>query len=97
MCAAWWIPQATTALSPVRRLSHREHQLVNLLQAVHALLLSVLLDSRLTHHRQDTVAEMAKDIKAKRTGDTSANAAELYAFVNRVRHLDTFTPNNPEP
>lgn len=30
---------------------------------------------------------MAKDIKAKRTGDTSANAAELYAFVNRVRHL----------
>lgn len=34
---------------------------------------------------QDTVAEMAKDIKAKRTGDTSANAAELYAFVNRVR------------
>lgn len=35
---------------------------------------------------QDTVAEMAKDIKAKRTGDTSASAAELYAFVNRVRH-----------
>lgn len=35
---------------------------------------------------QDTVAEMAKDIKAKRTGDTSASAAELYAFVNRVRY-----------
>jgi hypothetical protein len=53
---------------------------------------------------QDTVAEMAKDIKAKRTGDTSASAAELYAFVNRVRrscraaclqqqHL--FSPLNP--
>jgi hypothetical protein len=27
---------------------------------------------------------MAKDIKAKRTGETSASAAELYAFVNRV-------------
>ncbi|WIA07926.1 hypothetical protein OEZ85_007404 [Tetradesmus obliquus] len=34
---------------------------------------------------QDTVAEMAKDIKAKRTGEMSTNAAELYAFINRVR------------
>jgi hypothetical protein len=33
---------------------------------------------------QDTVAEMAKDIKAKRTGEMSTNAAELYAFINRV-------------
>jgi hypothetical protein len=40
----------------------------------------VLLDAWL----QATVAEMAKDIKAKRTGETSASAAELYAFVNRV-------------
>jgi hypothetical protein len=29
---------------------------------------------------------MAKDIKAKRTGEMSTNAAELYAFINRVRH-----------
>jgi hypothetical protein len=27
---------------------------------------------------------MAKDIKAKRTGEMSTNAAELYAFINRV-------------
>jgi hypothetical protein len=27
---------------------------------------------------------MAKDIKAKRSGETSASAAELYAFINRV-------------
>lgn len=38
-----------------------------------------------THTWQDTVAEMAKDIKAKRTGEMSTNAAELYAFINRVR------------
>jgi hypothetical protein len=30
---------------------------------------------------------MAKDIKAKRTGEMSTNAAELYAFINRVRRL----------
>jgi hypothetical protein len=28
---------------------------------------------------------MAKDIKSKRTGDISTSAAELYAFINRVR------------
>lgn len=37
------------------------------------------------HCWQDTVAEMAKDIKAKRTGEMSATAAELYTFINRVR------------
>lgn len=34
---------------------------------------------------QDTVAEMAKNIKAKRTGEMSASADELYTFINRVR------------
>ena len=33
---------------------------------------------------QDTVAEMAKDIKSKRTGEVQASAEELYKFMNKV-------------
>lgn len=38
-----------------------------------------------THAPQDTMAEMASDIKAKRTGEVSASADELFRFINRVR------------
>ena len=34
---------------------------------------------------QDTMAEMASDIKAKRTGEVSASADELFQFINKVR------------
>jgi LETM1 and EF-hand domain-containing protein 1 len=34
---------------------------------------------------QDTVAEMAGDITAHRSGDTRTSAAELYSFMQRVR------------
>jgi LETM1 and EF-hand domain-containing protein 1 len=34
---------------------------------------------------QDTVQEMAKEIKSKRTGEVSASADELFEFINRVR------------
>ena len=33
---------------------------------------------------QDTVAEMAKDIKSKRTGEVQASSEELYKFMNKV-------------
>ncbi len=33
---------------------------------------------------QDTVSEMAKDIKSKRTGAAAASANELYQFMNKV-------------
>jgi len=33
---------------------------------------------------QDTMAEMAKEIKAKRTGEVSASADELFQFINKV-------------
>ena len=35
---------------------------------------------------QDTVAEMAKNMKSNRTGATQASASELYDFMKRVRH-----------
>jgi len=41
---------------------------------------------------QDTVAEMAKNIKAKRTGEMSASADELYTFINRVRNSPGLMP-----
>eukprot|EP00192_Tetraselmis_astigmatica_P024813 CAMPEP_0117663200 /NCGR_PEP_ID=MMETSP0804-20121206/8470_1 /TAXON_ID=1074897 /ORGANISM="Tetraselmis astigmatica, Strain CCMP880" /LENGTH=521 /DNA_ID=CAMNT_0005470171 /DNA_START=473 /DNA_END=2038 /DNA_ORIENTATION=- len=34
---------------------------------------------------QDTVAEMAKEIKQKKTGKSAATAAELYEFMGKVR------------
>ncbi len=34
---------------------------------------------------QDTVSEMAKQMKSSKTGETQASAAELYAFMKRVR------------
>lgn len=34
---------------------------------------------------QDTMAEMASDIKAKRTGEVSASADELFRFINKAR------------
>ncbi|KAI8468150.1 MAG: LETM1-domain-containing protein [Monoraphidium minutum] len=34
---------------------------------------------------QDTMAEMAKEIKSKRTGEVSASADELFQFINKVR------------
>ena len=34
---------------------------------------------------QDTVQEMAKDMKSNKTGATQASAAELYDFLRRVR------------
>lgn len=34
---------------------------------------------------QDTVAEMAKEIKATRSGRVQASADELYSFINKVR------------
>jgi hypothetical protein len=33
---------------------------------------------------QDTVAEMAREIKTKRTGEVSASADELFQFINKV-------------
>ena len=33
---------------------------------------------------QDTVQEMAKDMKSSKTGATQASAAELYDFLRRV-------------
>ena len=33
---------------------------------------------------QDTVAEMARDMKRSRTGDVAATADELYNFINKV-------------
>ena len=33
---------------------------------------------------QDTVAEMAKNMKSNRTGETQASASELYDFMKRV-------------
>lgn len=41
---------------------------------------------------QDTVAEMAGDMTAHRSGDTKTSAAELYGFMQRVRageHVET--------
>ena len=35
--------------------------------------------------QQDTMAEMAQKIKSKRTGEVSASAGELFAFIGRVR------------
>ena len=43
---------------------------------------------------QDTVAEMAKDIKAKRTGAAAASAEELYNFMDKVGHA---TPHATAP
>ena len=34
---------------------------------------------------QDTVAEMARDMKRSRTGDVAATADELYNFINKAR------------
>ena len=34
---------------------------------------------------QDTVQEMAKDMKSKSTGQTQASASQLYDFMKRVR------------
>jgi LETM1 and EF-hand domain-containing protein 1 len=34
---------------------------------------------------QDTVSEMAKNMKSNKTGETQASAAELYAFMKQVR------------
>lgn len=34
---------------------------------------------------QDTVAEMAKNMKSNKTGATQASASELYDFMKRVR------------
>ena len=36
-------------------------------------------------HAQDTVQEMAKNMKSSKTGATQASAAELYDFMKRVR------------
>jgi hypothetical protein len=48
-------------------------------------LLSTLHRICSTFITQDTMAEMARDIKAKRTGEVSASANELYQFINKVR------------
>ncbi|MEW5310737.1 MAG: hypothetical protein WDW38_002505 [Sanguina aurantia] len=45
--------------------------------------LSVRLE--LAHFLQDTVAEMAKDLKKRGSGATSTTAAELYEFIKKVR------------
>ena len=45
-----------------------------------------------THTHQDTVAEMATDIKAKRTGEVAASADELFRFINKVRGGGAQTP-----
>lgn len=42
-------------------------------------------------HPQDTMAEMATDIKAKRTGEVSASADELFQFINKVGASRTCT------
>lgn len=34
---------------------------------------------------QDTMSEMAREIKNKRTGEVSASADELFRFINKVR------------
>ncbi len=36
---------------------------------------------------QDTVAEMAKNMKSNKTGATQASASELYDFMKRVCHI----------
>ena len=36
------------------------------------------------------MAEMASDIKAKRTGEVSASADELFQFINKVRGWSVF-------
>ena len=42
---------------------------------------------------QGTVEEMAKDmVKSGLSGETQASAAELYAFMKRVRHVASFVP-----
>ncbi len=38
---------------------------------------------------QDTVAEMAKNMKSNKTGATQASASELYDFMKRVRTQPT--------
>lgn len=42
---------------------------------------------------QDTVAEMASDMTAQRSGDTKTSAAELYQFMKRVRAGDAVAPS----
>ena len=42
---------------------------------------------------QDTVSEMAKDMRTSKTGATQASAADLYQFMKRVRAIcDTLHP-----
>ncbi len=36
---------------------------------------------------QDTVSEMAKDMRTSKTGAAQASAADLYQFMKRVRTL----------
>ncbi len=42
---------------------------------------------------QDTVSEMAKQMKSSKTGETQASAAELYAFMKRVRAGEPVSEN----
>ena len=62
--------------------------LIDLLALAQGMALEVTQDCRLDDRgpcSQDTVAEMAKNMKSNRTGETQASASELYDFMKRVR------------
>ena len=44
---------------------------------------------------QDTVAEMAKNMKSNKTGATQASASELYDFMKRVCGQHPCYPDQP--